>query len=114
MVYGPFKCINIDIPNHSQFTQEIRLSSNDAETFNYQIGLFYFNEDLDIDSFSFDTAGVGSPQNGKTEQNQKTTAYAVFGSFDYVISDSYKATLGLRYSTDKKDFIAERNRDQLA
>jgi len=105
----PFPSESSDgIPDHSQFTQEVRISSNDGEIFNYQVGLFYFAEDLDISSMSFDTFGEGFPQNGEAIQNQKTTAVAIFGSFDYLFSDKYKATLGLRYSSDEKDFVAER------
>jgi len=105
----PFSAESADeIPNHSQITQEFRVSSNNREIFNYQIGMFYFSEDLDIKSYSFDTSGEGSPQNGLAIQNQKATALAVFGSFDYRVSDKYKATLGLRYSSDEKEFVAER------
>jgi iron complex outermembrane receptor protein len=35
---------------------------------------------------------------------QKTTSYAVFGQVDYSVSDQLIATVGLRYSHDKKEF----------
>ena len=65
------------MPDHSQVTQELRLSSNDLGKFDYQVGLFYFNEDLTIHNLSFDTLG-GGHQNGIAVQNMETTAWAVF------------------------------------
>ncbi|MDP5212875.1 TonB-dependent receptor [Pseudoalteromonas tunicata] len=95
------------IPDHDQITQELRLSSNFNGDFNYQVGAFYFDEDLTIESFSYDTL-AGGVQNGYAKQNQQTTAWAVFGSADFTVSDELKITAGLRYSDDDKDFVAER------
>jgi iron complex outermembrane receptor protein len=98
------------IPDHLQTTQELRLSSNFDGDFNYQIGLFYFNEELTIESFSYDAlAAFGTPedrgtQNGYVIQEQDTSAWAVFGSFDYDVSDKTSMTIGLRYSNDDKDY----------
>ncbi|SFD49367.1 TonB-dependent receptor [Pseudoalteromonas denitrificans] len=113
------------IPDHNQYTQELRLSSNLNGPLNYQTGLFYYNEDLTIDSYDFVTAASntysacqsGDPlqvtkansclPNGFSTQDQKTTAYAVFGSVDYDVSDDLAMTVGVRYSHDKKDFTAQ-------
>ncbi|WP_125779132.1 TonB-dependent receptor [Pseudoalteromonas rubra] len=102
------------IPDHDQYTQELRLSSNFSGDFNYQVGLFLFEEDLTIESFSFDTSAYDAAaqnyglQNGYAVQYQDTSAWAVFGSFDYTVSDDLEVTLGLRYSDDEKDFSAKR------
>ncbi|KZN42595.1 TonB-denpendent receptor [Pseudoalteromonas luteoviolacea CPMOR-2] len=102
------------IPDHDQITQELRLSSNYSGDFNYQVGVFYFDEELAIESFSYDTtqydaaAGNYGLQTGYAIQNQDTSAWAVFGSFDYAVSDKLDVTLGLRYSDDEKDFTANR------
>lgn len=48
------------MPDHSQFTQEIRLASNELGKLDYQVGFFYFNEDLTIENISFDTLGGGA------------------------------------------------------
>lgn len=99
------------IPEHDQYTQELRLASNFTGDFNYQVGVFYFKEDLTIESYDFITSTADDPnhgaQNGFAVQNQETTAWAVFGSFDYDVSDALQVTLGLRYSDDEKDFVAE-------
>jgi iron complex outermembrane receptor protein len=106
------------IPDHSQITQELRLTSNFEGDLNYQVGLFYFNEDLTIESFSYEAlAAFGGPkglENGYVVQIQKTTALAVFGSIDYNLTDKTSITLGLRYSDDNKDYSNERTQSPLA
>ncbi|WP_426370091.1 TonB-dependent receptor [Pseudocolwellia sp. HL-MZ7] len=109
------------IPDHQQLTQEIRLSSNFDGNFNYQVGAFYFNEDLDIESFSYDPLGLAfnpvtfgydaaerGRQTGYSVQHQETTAWAIFGSFDYDFSDKLQVTAGLRYSDDDKELTSQR------
>jgi iron complex outermembrane receptor protein len=106
------------IPDHSQITQELRLTSNFDGDLNYQVGLFYFNEDLTIESFSYDAlAAFGGPkglQNGYVVQNQETTALAVFGAVDYDLTDKTSITVGLRYSDDDKDYSNERTQSPIA
>jgi iron complex outermembrane receptor protein len=91
------------MPDHKQLTQEIRLSSNDLGAIDYQVGVFVFDESLTINNLSFDTLANGA-QNGIAVQNMDTTAWAVFGSVDYDMSDKLKVTGGLRYSDDKRDW----------
>ncbi len=102
------------IPDHEQITQEVRLSSNFTEKFNFQIGAFYFYEDLTIESFAYDPIFGNGAQTGFVEQQQETTAWAVFGSFDYDISDATSVTLGLRYSDDDKEYQNVRTQTPLA
>lgn len=94
------------MPDHSQFTQEVRLSSNELGQLDYQVGLFYFKEDLTIENLSFNTLG-GGVQNGISRQQMETTAWAIFGSADYEYSDKMTITAGLRYSSDERDWDGE-------
>jgi len=104
----PFSSESADgIPDQDQYTQELRLSSNFAGDVNYQVGVFYFDEALTIENFSYDTANNGV-LNGFVSQQQDTKAWAVFGSVDYTITDDLKVTAGLRYSDDEKEFSATR------
>ncbi len=96
-----------EIPGLDQWTQEIRLASNDNETINYQVGAFYFHEGLTINNYSYNTLGGGTV-NGFAVQNQITEAYAFFGNVDINVSEDFKITAGLRYSDDSKDFTATR------
>jgi len=106
------------IPDHSQLTQELRLTSNFDGNFNFQAGVFYFNEELTIESFSYDAlAAFGGPkglQNGYVIQDQETTAWAVFSSVDYSFTEKTSVTVGLRYSDDEKDYSNERTQSPIA
>lgn len=93
------------IPDHSQFTQELRMASNELGAFDYQAGVFFFTEDLDIDTFHYNEDG--SLKRYLT-QNQKTDAWAVFASGDYEVNDRTSVTAGIRYSKDKKDYFSQR------
>ncbi|MFI5166311.1 MAG: TonB-dependent receptor [Thermoanaerobaculales bacterium] len=95
-------------PFLGQTTEELRLASKDSGPFRWLVGAYYFHENVDIDSFSYDSETAGNPQNGHATQNQKTNSYALFGSVDYNLSDDWVMKAGLRYSNDKKDFVAER------
>ena len=109
----PFSSESADgIPDHDQYTQELRLSSNFAGDINYQVGVFYFDEALTIENYSYDTfSSPAGELNGYVIQQQDTKAWAVFGSIDYTISDDLKVTAGLRYSDDDKEFSANRTLD---
>jgi iron complex outermembrane receptor protein len=106
----PFPSESADgIPEQDQLTQELRLSSNFDGDLNYQVGAFYFDEELTIENFSYDTFSDPAGQlNGFVRQQQDTTAWAVFGSVDYTFTEKLKVTAGLRYSDDEKDFVADR------
>ncbi len=96
------------LPDLTQITEEIRLSSNYDGALNFQTGLFYFDEDLKIENFNYDTMAEGNPLNGYAYQTQQTSAWALFGTLDYQLSEKFKATGGVRYSSETKDFLAER------
>ena len=100
----PFPAQTADgIPDHSQFTQEFRLSQASDSMF-WQAGVFYFDEHLEVDSFNYgDLSDVTS---GHAIQIQDTTAYAVFGQADFYLSDATTLTTGLRWSHDEKDYTA--------
>lgn len=126
----PFAAESADaIPDHKQLSQEIRVASNELGAFDYQFGAFYFKEDITIESFSYDSLfGGGATEmhtcqsqkladlvpNGYACQEQETTAWAIFASADYDVTDTVKVTAGIRYSDDEKDFIAERKQSNLA
>ena len=106
----PFPVETADLlPNHRQLTQEFRVESSNQGPLQWIGGLFYFNEDIQIDSISFDSTVAGNPQNaGYATQTQDTKSYAVFGSLNYTVSERLKLRAGLRYTSDTKDFSASR------
>ena len=103
----PFPAESADgLPKHQQLTQEFRVESNYSGPLNFQGGLYYFFEDITIDSFNFDTL-AGGTQNGYAVQEQQNNAAAVFGSATYEVTPAFKLRGGLRYTVDNKNFVAE-------
>nr|WP_245559074.1 TonB-dependent receptor [Arenimonas oryziterrae] len=104
----PFTAESADgLPSHRQFTQEFRLQSNDWGRFDWQGGLYYFDEDFTVDSLNYDTLAGGS-LNGFAQQRQSTKAWAIYLSGDYDVNDALKLRGGIRYTKDEKDFTADR------
>lgn len=103
----PFASESADgIPDHKQITQEFRLESDYGGRFDWQAGLFWYREDLTIDSFNYDSLTPGNPQAGHAVQEQENTAWAVFASAEYAATDRLKLRGGVRYTQDDKDFSA--------
>ena len=103
----PFPSESADgIPFHRQFTQEVRLAG-DSGPLGYTLGAFYFNESIKIDSFDFNTL-AGGALDGYAYQNQKSESWALFANVDYDLSEQLNVGGGIRYSDDKKDFLAQR------
>ncbi|MEV4779985.1 TonB-dependent receptor [Burkholderia sp. LMU1-1-1.1] len=106
----PFPVETADLlPNHKQFSQEFRAESNYSGPLQWIGGLFYFKENIQIDSISFDSFAPGNPQNtAYARQFQDSKSWAAFGSLNYTVSEKLKVRGGVRYTSDKKDFQASR------
>ena len=106
----PFPVETADLlPDHGQFTQEVRVESSNKGPLQWIAGLFYFNEDIQIDSISYNSLAPGNPLNTDfARQTQDSKAYALFGSLNYTVSDRLKLRGGLRYTQDRKHFEALR------
>ncbi|MCM2268732.1 MAG: TonB-dependent receptor [Thermoanaerobaculia bacterium] len=105
----PFPSESADgLPDLDQFTQEIRLASETGGRWDWLAGFYYFDESLQADSFSYNSLAPGNPQDGYAYQKQDATSWALFASLDYRPSDLWTIKGGLRYTTDEKDFSAER------
>ena len=115
------------------FTQEIRLSSVGAgNRIDWMIGGFYFDEAIEADNSlfygtdyrSFINALVGNPNalsqleafarvplNSLAQPGQGTvdtitqdnTAWSIFGTVDFHVTDRLTATFGINYTEDEKD-----------
>lgn len=85
-----------------QFTQEIRIASNYDGAFNWQVGGFYYDSDLDIttiDGFF-----------GATSQTQDNQTWALFAQGTYDVNESLTLTGGIRYTDDQKSLnVGEQN-----
>ena len=104
----PFPSESADgLPHHKQLTQEFRAESRGSGPLQWLGGLYYFFEDIKIDSFDYNTLG-GGVTDGYARQHQINNAWAVFGSLDYTLTEALKLKAGVRYTEDRKDFVAER------
>jgi iron complex outermembrane recepter protein len=105
----PFPAETADgLPYLRQITQEFRVESNTKEALQWMLGAYYFKESLQVDSFNFDSFGPNNPQDGYAVQTQEAKAYAFFGSLNYAVTPEFKVRGGIRYTNDKKDFVASR------
>ncbi len=94
----PFPSQTQDAAEVQQFTQELRLSSNYGERFNWQVGAFFFDSELDVETSPFFV-----PPTTVTHDN---STWAIFGQGDYALTDLLTLTAGLRYTDDEKDLTA--------
>jgi len=91
----------------TQYTQELRLASNGDAAIDWQLGVYLFDDRVEIDSFSYNTLD-GSRINGFATQRQDNTAWAVFGSVDWQAAEDLVVRAGLRYTEDEKTFVGQR------
>jgi iron complex outermembrane recepter protein len=101
----PFPSETADgIPTLHQFTQEVRVESQLDGAFNWQAGVYYFDEDYDTEFFSYDSLGGGG-QTQYLRANQTNQAWALFASGTFELSDAFELRGGVRYTQDEKDFV---------
>jgi iron complex outermembrane receptor protein len=101
------------VSDHDQITQEIRWATNDWGRVDWTLGLFYFDESVDIYTFNYATL-FGGGVNGDVTQSQENEAWALFGSVDFDFTDDLVGRFGLRFSNDEKDYVAQRFLSPLA
>ena len=104
----PFPAQSQDnVPDLGQFTQEVRIASNNSTGLGYQAGVFYFNEDLDIETFDFPSPTSTTP-NAIVEQHQDSKALGIFGSVNYKFDMGLTLQAGARWNHDDKKLVAGR------
>jgi len=108
--------IKVNDAEQSSFSQELRIS-NEYDNFNYVVGLFYFQQDIDLnsslevgDDLTFlvqDLGAFGDAFPGGTGaldvSEQEHQSFAVFGQFDYSLTNDFLLTAGLRWTKEDKD-----------
>lgn len=96
-----------DVPSLDQFTQEIRVASNNKGGLGYQAGAFYFDENLNIETFDFPSPTATSPS-AIVNQRQDSKALGIFGSVNYKFDHGLTLQGGARWNRDKKKLVADR------
>ena len=98
----PFASETADgIPKHRQITQEFRVESNGAGALGWQAGVYLFDEDYEVESFSYDSL-AGGAQDGYQRIRQTNKASALFGALTWQATQALQLRGGLRFSRDKK------------
>lgn len=87
------------IDDLDQFTQEVRLASNAAGPFNWQVGFYYFDSDFQVTTF-----GPAFPP--ETTVTHANDSWALFGQASYDLTDQLTVTGGVRYTEDDRSFDA--------
>ncbi|MFC5742316.1 TonB-dependent receptor [Dyella tabacisoli] len=95
------------LPRDRQLTQEFRLASNTQDRLNWQVGTYYFDEDIKITNYDYATLN-NHALDGYANQTQRTKAWAVFGSTNYQLADDFELRAGARYSHDSRTFRVDR------
>ena len=104
----PFQAQSQDnVPSLDQFTQEFRVASNNTTGLGYQAGVFYFDENLDIETFDFATPTDTTPI-AVVLQRQDSKAVGIFGSLNYKFTSGLTLQAGARWNHDKKKLVAGR------
>ncbi len=96
------------IPFLRQISQEVRLVSQEHRPLDYQVGLYYLNESVDIEDYNYDTLSGGT-SDGFTRQHQEAEAWAAFLASTLHLGDALEIAGGLRFSHDAKDYSAWRD-----
>ena len=111
-----------DVPRHEdykQFSQELRLTSPGGETFDYIAGVFYQTSELNYtddialvdDTILTQVLGSAAPplapfanlSSTGREFAQDSDLWAVFAQVTWNISDTWRLTVGGRYTDESKD-----------
>ena len=107
--FSPFNSpfvVNVDTGSDidlEQLTQELRIASSGDGQFNYQFGVFYFEDQFD-GTAKAQSAGATEYTTQSTSSIENTT-WAVFGQGSYDFSDQLTLTAGMRYTDDEKDAL---------
>ncbi|WP_243391679.1 TonB-dependent receptor, partial [Pseudohalioglobus lutimaris] len=99
--------------DYDQFSQEVRLTSPGGETFDYIVGFYYQESDLNYRSIEGFGSSLASPLLGAPaaftpnlsrdySMDQDQDMWAIFGSGTYSFTDSTRLTVGVRYFEETK------------
>jgi iron complex outermembrane receptor protein len=81
-----------------QFTQELHLATTDTGPLFWQVGAFYFSTKYEDQTNPFFIP--------PTFVRQSDTSFALFGQASYQITDAFKLTAGVRWTSDVKALTA--------
>ncbi|MEM9840401.1 MAG: TonB-dependent receptor [Pseudomonadota bacterium] len=123
--FGPLTVLDVASTDSEteQFTQELRLESADPDArLQYVAGFYYFDQDVnstqrfegvDLITFGLASAGLAAlppvpPQEQTTLHGASYDNWALFGQGTYALTDRFRLTAGLRYTSDEVSGFVDR------
>lgn len=105
---GPAPLLRIQfVSGTKSIQQELRFASASSEPLSWQLGAFYLHTDSGNDSSFLGTAFTGRGlQRQAVLADLVSNSYAAFGELTYSITPTTKLTGGIRYTTDRRHFVA--------
>lgn len=114
--YSPTTCdgTQYQLRNQKDFSAEVRLASEGNGPLNWQVGAYFLKIDRLVGVSLGADLGLGviknlyNPPNSNNPTSQlyadqfNTNVYAAFGSVDYALSNSVKASVALRYDNEDR------------
>jgi iron complex outermembrane receptor protein len=89
--------------NERQFSQELRLQSEEGGPLNYVLGFYYFAEDLDaLTTANLGTAVLGTVETAYSKAKVNSDAIAGFANVEYRFTEHFFAGAGVRYTQENK------------
>ncbi|GIL41819.1 TonB-dependent receptor [Roseiterribacter gracilis] len=88
-----------------EFSQELRLAFDPIGKFRFQVGAYYFHQDLYISELSYDFGGKITDVVAHKDENETK---ALFGSVEYQATDQLNLRAGVRVSSDDKTNVTDR------
>jgi iron complex outermembrane receptor protein len=85
-----------------EISSELRLAGT-SERSNWVMGLYYFDYEVESTNTQLDLSNIA----GVTldvDYDQDGDSWAVFGQYEYQITDQWEVALGLRYTDEQKDY----------
>lgn len=102
----PRRAFDLDYSDRlNQFTAELRFNGKLGTVADWTVGGFYFEDRINFGSILDATDMVRTVF--ETDYRQKRSSWALFGEADFNLTDKLKATIGLRYTSEKSRFSGQ-------
>jgi iron complex outermembrane receptor protein len=100
---GPFGLLIASDSNFDQVSQEFQLLGTTVDGLQWQLGVYYLNEDGQQQFSGTVPALSASPAFDEDIDNQ-TNSYAVYGEATYQVTEAFSLTGGARWTRDDKSY----------
>jgi iron complex outermembrane receptor protein len=107
---SPVTIVNEDDYNRQrQFTQELQLTGKSLnDRLDWVLGAYYLHENaytlVEVFIYPELASAIGLDLSRIIDSTQKTQSMSVYGQASYALTDKLNATLGARYTHEKKDY----------